>query len=237
MEVTHSGSSVWQDKRKRERVLIRQIWVTLKHIFTINNSLCTWFLNKNLENYYILLFFRELVTFHPRGPFCLIQELYSNSVLVACSKPPVKSGLSKRCNLESTAMQSFNRVFHSLYKVGKNISIGIKGFNSSKKVTSSEARPDARDYYWFRSPVPNRVKLAFAVWRFLNFCSCITWFLDLNDLVRMNRAWSKSLILKSKYQLSSVGKPVIISCIRSSSTFLLLLNSLMRIMPFLPALY
>ena len=37
--------------------------------------------------------------------------------------------------------------FHNLYKVGRNSSTGIKGFNNSKKATSSEARPDARDYY------------------------------------------------------------------------------------------
>ena len=49
------------------------------------------------------------------------------------------------------------RVFHSLYKVGRNGNIGIKGFkNTKKEVTSSGARPDARDYYWFKSPTPNQ---------------------------------------------------------------------------------
>ena len=28
---------------------------------------------------------------------------------------------------------------------------------TKKKVTSSGARPDATDYYWFRSPVPNHM--------------------------------------------------------------------------------
>ena len=51
-----------------------------------------------------------------------------------------------------------NRVFHSLYKVGRNGNFVFKGFNNSKKkVTSSGARPDATDYYWFRSPVPNQM--------------------------------------------------------------------------------
>ena len=47
-----------------------------------------------------------------------------------------------------------NRVFHSLFKVGRNGIIVFKGFNNSKKkVTSSGARPGARDYYWCRSPM------------------------------------------------------------------------------------
>ena len=50
------------------------------------------------------------------------------------------------------------RVFHSWHKVGRNGSIGIKGFNNSNKhVTSSRAQPDARDYYWFKSPMPNQL--------------------------------------------------------------------------------
>ena len=28
---------------------------------------------------------------------------------------------------------------------------------TAKKVTSSGTRPDARDYYWFRSPIPNHL--------------------------------------------------------------------------------
>ena len=48
------------------------------------------------------------------------------------------------------------RIFHSLYKVGRNGIIVFKGFNNSKTiVASSGARPDARDYYWFRSPMRN----------------------------------------------------------------------------------
>ena len=52
--------------------------------------------------------------------------------------------------------KSFIQVFHSLYKVGRNGSIGIKGFNNSKnKVTSNGAGQDARDCYWLKSPMPN----------------------------------------------------------------------------------
>ena len=49
------------------------------------------------------------------------------------------------------------RVFHSLYKVDRNYIIVLKGFNKSKKDTSSGAWPDARDYCWFRSPIPNQL--------------------------------------------------------------------------------
>ena len=32
-----------------------------------------------------------------------------------------------------------------------------KDLTTAKKVTSSGARPGARDYYWFRSPMPNHM--------------------------------------------------------------------------------
>ena len=84
----------------------------------------------------------------------------------------------------------------------------------------------------------------------LNFCSCTNWFLDLDDLVRINRAWLykdlKVLDLQVNVSLAQLVrhwtfKLVIISCIRSSPTggnfFLLLLYPLNTIMPFLPTLY
>ena len=54
-----------------------------------------------------------------------------------------------RENNQHSHISNDSRVFHSLYK----------GFNNSKikKVTSSGAQPDATDYYWFRSPVPNQI--------------------------------------------------------------------------------
>ena len=33
----------------------------------------------------------------------------------------------------------------------------LKDLTTAKKVTASGARPDARDYYWFRSPMPNQI--------------------------------------------------------------------------------
>ena len=32
-----------------------------------------------------------------------------------------------------------------------------KDLTKAKKVTSSGARPDATDYYWFSSPIPNHM--------------------------------------------------------------------------------
>ena len=37
-----------------------------------------------------------------------------------------------------------------------------RDLTTGKKVTSSGARPDARDYYWFRTPVPRTPEQAFA---------------------------------------------------------------------------
>ena len=57
----------------------------------------------------------------------------------------------------------------------------------------------------------------------LNFCSCTTWFLDLNDLVRINGAWLCKVLKVSDLQANAslaqlvrhwTLKPVIISCIR-----------------------
>ena len=48
--------------------------------------------------------------------------------------------------------------FSQFYKVDRNGNFVFKGFNNSKKrVTSSGVRPDATDYYWVRSPVPNQM--------------------------------------------------------------------------------
>ena len=84
----------------------------------------------------------------------------------------------------------------------------------------------------------------------LNFCSCTTWFLDLHDLVRINGKWLYKDLKVSDLQANATLaqlvrhwtlKPVIISCIRWRPTggnfFLLLLNPLMAILPFLPTLY
>ena len=34
-----------------------------------------------------------------------------------------------------------------------------KELTTAKKVTSSGARPNARDYYWFRSAMPNHIQV------------------------------------------------------------------------------
>ena len=57
--------------------------------------------------------------------------------------------VSKICVHVHVLLHGFSRVFHSLYKVGRNIIIGIKGFYNSKKVTPNGSQPDARDYYWY----------------------------------------------------------------------------------------
>ena len=48
--------------------------------------------------------------------------------------------------------------------------LASKDLTTAKKVTSSGARPDARDYYWFKSPMLNQARLAFA-WKSETFRS------------------------------------------------------------------
>ena len=64
------------------------------------------------------------------------------------------------CEIDKFAKE-WQRGFE-FFTVCTNGIIGINGFNNSKKVTSSGARPDARDFYWLKSPMPNLAKLAFA---------------------------------------------------------------------------
>ena len=80
------------------------------------------------------------------------QRPSSSSVFRETSCPNVDSFI------HNTTETAANRVFHSLHKVGRNGSFVFKRFhNSKRRVTSSAARPDATDYYWFRSPVPNQM--------------------------------------------------------------------------------
>ena len=45
---------------------------------------------------------------------------------------------------------------------------------TTAKQTSGGARPDATDYYWFRSPMPNYINWHVLFRGSLNFCSCTT---------------------------------------------------------------
>ena len=48
--------------------------------------------------------------------------------------------------------------FFTVYTKLAEIAVLIsKDLTTAKKATSNEARPDAKDYYWFRSPLPNQL--------------------------------------------------------------------------------
>ena len=42
-------------------------------------------------------------------------------------------------------------------KLAEMAVLASKDLTTAKKVTSGRVRPDARDYYWFRSPMPNQL--------------------------------------------------------------------------------
>ena len=48
--------------------------------------------------------------------------------------------------------------FFTVYaKLSEMALLASKDLTTAKEVTSSGARPDARDYYWFMSPMPNQM--------------------------------------------------------------------------------
>ena len=54
------------------------------------------------------------------------------------------------------ANQSFE-FFRVCTKLAEMTLLFSKKLTIAKKVTSSRARPDTRDYYWFKSPVPDHM--------------------------------------------------------------------------------
>ena len=59
---------------------------------------------------------------------------------------------------ESSLPAKFTIEFFTVYtKLAEMALLASKDLTTAKNVSSSGARPDARDYYWFRSPVPNQM--------------------------------------------------------------------------------
>ena len=54
-------------------------------------------------------------------------------------------------------MESEHSSFSVCTKLAEMAILYSKDLTTAKKVTSSGARPDATDYYWFRSPMPNQM--------------------------------------------------------------------------------
>ena len=48
-------------------------------------------------------------------------------------------------------------IFTVYTKLAEMAILALTGLRTPNKVTSSGARPDARDYYWFMSPTPNQL--------------------------------------------------------------------------------
>ena len=130
-------------------------------------------------------------------------------------------------------------VFHSLYNVGRNGSIGIDRFKNTKKGTYSGLNLMPGLLLVYKSNTkPTELLRHVLLRRSLNFCPCTTWFLDLDDLFRIDRAWlnkdPNDSVLQANACLAQLvwcwtHKPVIIPGIRLSPTggnfFLVVLKS------------
>ena len=87
-----------------------------------------------------------------------------------------------------------------------NANIGIRGFTVweqkiQKMLPQMSIEPHTSDS-------KSNTFLSEIIWymvlrRSLNFCSCTTWFLDLDDLVRISRTWLRSLKSQSYRQMPS----------------------------------
>ena len=93
-----------------------------------------------------------------------------------------------------------SRAFHKLDKIGSNTNIGIRGFTMWKQkipVTKCYNPPPPRGLnpgLCLTSDPKSNTVLSELVWhvllrRSLNFCLWTTCYLDLDDLVGINRAW------------------------------------------------
>ena len=110
---------------------------------------------------------------------------------------------------------STNRVHYKLDGIGNNANNGIRGFIMSKqKFPGSKCYPQWVLNLWTSDSKSNTL-LSELIWhvllrRSLNFCLCTTWFLDLNDLVRINREWlykqPKVSVLQANAKLVQKGE-------------------------------
>ena len=90
----------------------------------------------------------------------------------------------------------WNRVFHKLDEIGNNANIGIRGFTAWNKIQWQNVTASGnRTQVSHKAPdSKSTILLTTLTWhvlfrRSLTFGSCTTWYLELDDLRRINRAW------------------------------------------------
>ena len=96
--------------------------------------------------------------------------------------------------------------FYKLDDIGNRANIGIRGFTTWKKNPVTKCYPKRLLKPWTCDSKSN-THLSELIWRVLvrrslNFYSCTTWFLDLDGLVKINRAW---LFKEPKVSLSQAN--------------------------------
>ena len=98
--------------------------------------------------------------------------------------------------------------FLQTHNIGNSANIGIRGFTTWKQknqVTKCYLQWRLNPDLWLTSDSKSNTLLSQLIWhvllkRSLNFCLCITWFLDLVDLVGVNRAWLLRSLKSQSYQ-------------------------------------
>ena len=139
---------IQQNKIYKKSIDLTRDWtwiprLTVRHLnhYTTMFSVLVW-------GYDWILFMHSVIRSNSSNSFkwMKISSFWKNSNVIP------RRAVMIRDNTEYTEctvsiVQFHNRVFHSLYKVGRNGNFVFKGFNNNnKKVTSSWARPDATDY-------------------------------------------------------------------------------------------
>ena len=104
-----------------------------------------------------------------------------------------------RVTLEILDLSQWNIYLHSgfspIHNIGNNASIGIGGFTMWKKIQWQNVTPSGnRTQVSHNSDSKSNTILSTLTWHVLlrislNCCSCTTWYLDLDDLRGINRAW------------------------------------------------
>ena len=65
--------------------------------------------------------------------------------------------LKRFCIATNENELEINKFFTICTKLAEMALLYSKDLTTAKKVTSSGPRPDARDYYWFRRPMPSHL--------------------------------------------------------------------------------
>ena len=139
----------------------------LKYIYIkcqINIAVCS---SCTLRTKYLFVFvWQERPLYHILATFWLIKQFSFLTKLWLLRSNKTWANFHQ-CDLILIFLDSLDQnnpyltLLHELFTVNTNLAeiaeLASKDLTTAKKVTSSGARLDTRDYYWFRSPMPNQL--------------------------------------------------------------------------------